>query len=102
MCSISRLSTQLATPVHFCGEYTSVLTPFAVSADKDTVKHRANEMLKLKNKNSNTSEPAKPKKKNPGTQETVHSLCNKRHELAENFLSLILINLVPKVASNCE
>ena len=30
------------------------------------------------------------------------SLCNKRHELAENFLSLILINLVPKVASNCE
>ena len=32
----------------------------------------------------------------------VGSLCNKRHELAENFLSLILINLVPKVASNCE
>ena len=30
------------------------------------------------------------------------SLCNKRHELAENFLSLILINLVPKVASNRE
>ena len=30
------------------------------------------------------------------------SLCNKRHELAQNFLSLILINLVPKVASNCE
>ena len=32
----------------------------------------------------------------------LYSLCNKRHELAENFLSLILINLVPKVASNCE
>ena len=32
----------------------------------------------------------------------TYSLCNKRHELAENFLSLILINLVPKVASNCE
>ena len=31
-----------------------------------------------------------------------NSLCNKRHELAQNFLSLILINLVPKVASNCE
>ena len=31
-----------------------------------------------------------------------NSLCNKRHELAKNFLSLILINLVPKVASNCE
>ena len=30
------------------------------------------------------------------------SLCNKRHELAQNFLSLILINLVPKVASYCE
>ena len=33
---------------------------------------------------------------------TLVVLCNKRHELAENFLSLILINLVPKVASNCE
>ena len=32
----------------------------------------------------------------------IYSLCNKRHELAENFLSLILINLVPKVASTCE
>ena len=36
---INRLGSQLATPVHFCGEYTSVLTPFSVSADKDTVKH---------------------------------------------------------------
>ena len=31
-----------------------------------------------------------------------NSLCNKRHELVYNFLSLILIDLVPKVASNCE
>ena len=31
-----------------------------------------------------------------------YSLCNKRHELPENVLSLILINSVPKVASNCE
>ena len=31
-----------------------------------------------------------------------YNLCNKRHELAKNFLSLILINLVPKVAFNCE
>ena len=27
------------------------------------------------------------------------SLCNKRHELAQNLLSLIFKNLVPKVAS---
>ena len=40
----------------------------------------------------------------PRTREVLlyYSLCNKRHELAQNFLSLILINLVPKVASYCE
>ena len=38
----------------------------------------------------------------PSSNSLANSLCNKRHELAENFLSLILINLVPKVASNCE
>ena len=57
MCSISRLNTQLATPVHFCGEYTSVLTPFAVSADKDTVKHRAKQVLGLKLADFSTPNP---------------------------------------------
>ena len=31
-----------------------------------------------------------------------NSQCNKGQARAQNFLSLILINLVPKVASNCE
>ena len=40
--------------------------------------------------------------KHVSSQSIPFSLCNKRHELAENLLSLILINLVPKVAFNCE
>ena len=41
-------------------------------------------------------------KKNSDYLLLVYVIMNKRHELAQNFFSLILINLVLKIASNCE
>ena len=41
-------------------------------------------------------------KKNSDYLLLVYVIMNKRHELAQNVLSLILINLVLKIASNCE
>ena len=46
--AIKRLGQQLSTPLHFCGEYRSLCTPFSVSVDKDTVKHVPKQVTGLK------------------------------------------------------
>ena len=43
-----RLAKQLAIPVNFCGDFRHVTTPFAVSANKDTVKHMPKQVTGLK------------------------------------------------------
>ena len=43
-----RLAKQLSIPVNFCGDFRHVTTPFAVSADKDTVKHVPKQVTGIK------------------------------------------------------
>ena len=46
--AMRRLAKQLSIPVNFCGDFRHVTTPFAVSADKDTVKHVPKQVTGIK------------------------------------------------------